>query len=249
MITVSALFDSRADAERALAALEDTGFERDDISMLTASEENEEGMRSATDGELTGNAAMTGAGLGAVAGGLLTTLGLVAVPGVGPVLATGWLASTIAGAAAGAVAGGAVGGLLGAIAEDGVSEDDAHVYAEGVRRGGTYLSVRAKENQRQQVEAIFSAFNRADPATRRKTYESEGWTGFDDSASSSFSSSNRGSTVGDSADIGSADRNWADRDSADHKIEDRGLADRGPAGRGSYSGGSSSGGSSSGSML
>ena len=44
-------------------------------------------------------------------------------------VAAGWLASTAVGAAAGA----ATGGIVGALTEAGVSEEDAHVYAEGVR--------------------------------------------------------------------------------------------------------------------
>jgi hypothetical protein len=60
--------------------------------------------------------------------GLLAGLGLLAIPGIGPVVAAGWLVST----AAGAAAGGATGGLIGALTQAGVSEEDAHVYAEGV---------------------------------------------------------------------------------------------------------------------
>ena len=37
------------------------------------------------------------------------------------------------------------GGILGALTEAGVSEEDAQVYAEGVRRGGTLLTVRVPE--------------------------------------------------------------------------------------------------------
>ena len=80
-----------------------------------------------------------GAGIGAAVGGvggLLTGLGLMAIPGVGPVVAAGWLAATAAGAVTGAAVGGAAGGIIGGLTDAGVSEDDAHVYAEGVRRGG-----------------------------------------------------------------------------------------------------------------
>jgi hypothetical protein len=52
---------------------------------------------------------------------------------VEPVAAAGWLVSTAAGAAAGGVAG----GLCGALTQAEASSEDAYVYAEGVRRGGT----------------------------------------------------------------------------------------------------------------
>ncbi len=57
-------------------------------------------------------------------------------------VAAGWLASTAAGAAAGPVAGGAEGGIIGALTEFGVNEGDAHIYAEGLRRGGTVVTAR-----------------------------------------------------------------------------------------------------------
>jgi hypothetical protein len=170
----SALFDSYDDAERAVAALNEAGFTRDDISIVTS---NPDGSYD-TNGAAAG--AGTGAGIGAVAGGLLAGLGLMTIPGVGPVLASGWLASAAGGALAGAVAGGAVGGLIGAMTDDGVAEHDAHVYAEGVRRGGVYVSVRADEGERSQVEDILASFNRVDPADRRNEYERAGWTRFDD---------------------------------------------------------------------
>jgi hypothetical protein len=84
--------------------------------------------------EGAGKGAGIGAGLGGAAG-LLAGLGLLAIPGLGPVFAAGWLAATAVGAAAGA----ATGGLVGALTEAGVSKEDAPLYAEGVRRGGTLV--------------------------------------------------------------------------------------------------------------
>ena len=80
--------------------------------------------------------AATGAGIGAGLGGaagLLAGLGVLAIPGLGPVVAAGWLASTTLGVMAGA----ATGTIVGALTEAGVSEEEAPLYAEGVRRGGT----------------------------------------------------------------------------------------------------------------
>ena len=98
-----------------------------------------------------------GAGVGAALGGgagLLTGLGLMAIPGVGPVVAAGWLIATAVGAAAGAVAGGAVGGMIGALTASGVSEDDANVYAEGVRRGGTLVTAHVDDQRVSQAREI-----------------------------------------------------------------------------------------------
>ena len=53
-------------------------------------------------------------------------------------VAAGWLVAT----AAGAAAGGLTGGIIGALTQAGVSDEDAQVYAEGVRRGGTLVTAR-----------------------------------------------------------------------------------------------------------
>ena len=88
---------------------------------------------------MTGLRGRKGAGLGAAAGGAVgieQVLGVMAIPGVGPVVAAGGRLPAL-----GALAGGAAGSLIGALVENGVPEEDAHVYAEGRRRGGVLLTV------------------------------------------------------------------------------------------------------------
>ena len=129
----------------------------------------------------------TGAGTGATVGtilgggaGLLTGLGLLAIPGVGPVVAAGWLIATLTGAGVGAAGGGLLGSLVGA----GVPEEHAHTYAEGVRRGGTLVSVRADDMQADRIEGILNGRAPAavDVTTRRADYQQSGWTGFSEAA-------------------------------------------------------------------
>jgi len=124
----------------------------------------------------------TGAGIGVAAGGgagLLAGLGMLAIPGLGPVVAAGWLAATALGAAAGAVAGGAVGGMVGALTDSGVHEDDAHVYAESVRRGGSVVSVRVEERRRPEIEALLDRSGPVEMRARGDLYRSRGWSSFD----------------------------------------------------------------------
>jgi hypothetical protein len=104
----------------------------------------------------------------------------MAIPGVGPVVAAGWLAATAVGAVAGAVAGGAAGGLIGALTDSGVSEEDAHLYAEGIRRGGSLVTARVDEAFAPEAEAILKGLNWVDPVERRAAYNEQGWTEFDD---------------------------------------------------------------------
>jgi hypothetical protein len=96
------------------------------------------------------------------------------------VVAAGWLAATAAGAVAGAVAGGAAGGLIGALTDSGVSEDDAHLYAEGVRRGGSLVTAKVDDTRTPEAQAILQGSNWVDPIERRRAYNEQGWTRFDD---------------------------------------------------------------------
>ena len=83
---------------------------------------------------------------------------MLAIPGIGPVVAAGWLAST----AAMAVAGGATGGLIGALTQSGLGEDEAHAHAEGVRQGGTLVTARVDDNRSAAAEAIMDRYNPID---------------------------------------------------------------------------------------
>ncbi|MEK1886360.1 MAG: general stress protein [Phyllobacterium sp.] len=175
MTTITGLYDNYDDARSAVNALEDAGIPSARISIVRRGGND--------DDSYAGEGAATGAGLGAVVGGtggLLAGLGMLAIPGVGPVVAAGWLAATAAGAAAGAVAGGAAGGIIGSMTSAGVSEDDAHVYAEGVRRGGTLVSVQAEESQADLVRSILDDNVPVDVNARRAMYREEGWQGFDE---------------------------------------------------------------------
>jgi len=192
-VTISRLYDDYAAASQAVSDLEAAGLSSSDISIVASNADNwyrgdrsGTGARSdrvdtdndGTDDRVEG--AEAGAGIGAVVGGaagLLAGLGMIAIPGIGPVVAAGWLAAT----AAGAVAGGATGGIIGALTQAGVTKDEAHVYAEGVRRGGTLVTARVPDGQRSRYEAILdrSAVNIRE---RGEAYRNEGWTAFDENA-------------------------------------------------------------------
>ena len=180
MRTITALFDTYDHAASAVRAIRDAGIPSGDISMIANNVAGE------LDADVdAGEGAAAGAGVGAVAGGgagLLAGLGAVAIPGIGPVIAGGWLLATAVGALAGAAVGGAAGGLLGALANAGVPEEEAHVYAEGVRRGGTLVSVRADDSRADSIAAILSHAEGVDIDARKADYIAEGWRGFDEEA-------------------------------------------------------------------
>jgi hypothetical protein len=176
--TVTALFDSYEDAAQAIRELEAAGVAEGDLSLIV----NNADERYTLAEQGSGSAASTGASIGILLGGgagLLAGLGMVAIPGVGPVVAAGWLASTAAGAAAGAAAG----GLLGSLTSAGVSKEQAQLYAEGVRRGGTLVTARVDSRHvASTAEAIMRRNHAIDPIDREKLYREEGWTGFDERA-------------------------------------------------------------------
>jgi hypothetical protein len=74
------------------------------------------------------------------------------------------------------------GGLIGALTQAGVSPEDANVYAEGVRRGGTMVTARVPDSERARCEAILnrSSVNIRD---REAAYRRSGWSHFDTNAS------------------------------------------------------------------
>src|SRR5215204_3124259 len=160
MITISRLYKDYETGSRVVAELERAGIPHDDISIIANNDSgwfDRDGSKridrdaDGTDDRAEG--AATGAGIGATLGGvtgLLAGLGMLAIPGIGPVVAAGWLAST----AAVAAAGGAAGGLIGALTQSGIGERNAESYAEGVRRGGTLVSVRVSEADRARIEPI-----------------------------------------------------------------------------------------------
>ena len=190
--TISKLFDDHATASRAVGELEAAGVPRSEISIVASNADNwyESGDyranttttdrvdRDADGVDDRAEAAGAGAGVGAAIGGtagLLAGLGLMAIPGIGPVVAAGWLAAT----AAGALTGAAAGGLIGALTQAGVSEEDAHVYAEGVRRGGTLVTARVPDNDRARLQAILDRSG-VDIGRRREAYRQSGWNRFDE---------------------------------------------------------------------
>jgi len=166
IVTIMRLYDHHTDAADAVHALREAGIPEHDISVLSR------------DDRVHG--AATGAEIGAAVGGLaglVAGLGLVAIPGIGPAAAVGWFAATLAGAAAGGWAGGALGVLL----QAGVSGDEAHAIAEGLRRGGTMVTARVPEADKDRCAAILDR-GAVNLAVRVAAYRQVGWTSFDPDA-------------------------------------------------------------------
>ena len=149
---VVGLFQDQPSAEAAIQRLKTAGFSEQEIGVAVRDREQQD-----TITEGTGTQAADGATKGAVGGGvvggvigLLAGVGALVIPGVGPIIAGGALASTLAGAGIGAAAG----GLLGALVGMGVPEEDAKHFERGFQEGGILVTVQAREDAEEAREAL-----------------------------------------------------------------------------------------------
>ena len=138
------LFYSRDEAEAAVRALKDAGYDMDRVSVIAKDADNiggrdttQEVGNKADEGAATG--AVTGGALGGITG-LLVGLGALAIPGIGPILLAGAEATAIATTLAGAGIGAAAGGLIGALIGLGIPEEKAKIYNDRVK-GGSFLVI------------------------------------------------------------------------------------------------------------
>lgn len=150
--TVVGLFQNRLEAEDAIRDLKSAGFTNEQIGVATRDQseqgedrtkagESEEELGQVVEDTASGMAegAAVGALTGGVVGGLVGLIGSLLVPGLGPVVVGGVLASTLMGMGIGA----ATGGLIGALVGMGVPEEEARYFDAGFRQGGTLVTVNA----------------------------------------------------------------------------------------------------------
>jgi len=135
------VFDDRDDAELAAQDLREKGFADDQIGYAW----KDDAGKTHAEGNKAGKLAASGAGTGVVLGGLIGAGAALLIPGIGPVISGGLLATALAGGVTGAVAGGVAGGVAGALVGLGVPEEEAKYYDQQFRDGRTLMTVRADE--------------------------------------------------------------------------------------------------------
>lgn len=181
MKTVVGLYDDVDVARDVVDDLVDSGFSRNDISLVARDFEGTYGERlekttdvndTAAEGAVAGM--LGGGAIGGLAG-LLIGMSAFVIPGIGPVVAAGPIAAALAGAGIGA----ATGGVLGALVGWGIPEAEAEYYAEGVRRGGTLVGVKVNEAHVNNVIDILNDHNPIDVEQRSEYWRESGWEGFD----------------------------------------------------------------------
>ncbi len=142
---VFGVFHSVATAEAAVDSLVNAGFSSNDVSVLMQDQQSSKDFAHEKNTKAP-EGATTGAATGGVVGGtlgLLAGVGLLAIPGVGPLIAAGPIMASLAGLGVGAATGGIVGGLVGL----GIPEFEAKRYEGLVNKGGVLLSVHCDTSE------------------------------------------------------------------------------------------------------
>lgn len=136
---VYGIYNSTADAERAVDTLLRAGFSNNDISVLLPDDQSTREFAHKKDTKAPEGTTTGGIAGGVIGGtlGLLAGIGAIAIPGIGPFIAAG----PIMGGLAGLGAGGAVGGVIGALVGMGIPEYEATRYEGRLKKGGVLLSV------------------------------------------------------------------------------------------------------------
>jgi len=139
--SVVGVYESLAQAEEAVHTLDRAGFPVKHVSIVTQNLASDQTMH----GSLTPGAALIprDAATGAWVGGLLSLLVGVAffwVPGFGPLLVVGRLASLLLLGAEGALVGATAGSFLGTLANWGMTEEHIRDYEQQVQ-GGKHLVI------------------------------------------------------------------------------------------------------------
>jgi hypothetical protein len=186
MATAIGLFDRSENAERAVDALLSRGFVEDEIGVMAGEGVVQEYLKSkkltSVEGD-AGTGVLGGALLGGF-GGLLAGIAALAIPGIGPAITAGTLAAALGLPLVGAGAGAVAGGLIGALVNMGVPQEDAHVYAEGVKRGGVLVTVRTSEGRMAEARETLRAAGAVDLDARRDEWRRTGWRSFNETPSS-----------------------------------------------------------------
>lgn len=156
------VFSNYRDTELALMELQSAGFPMNKVSVVGENLDRGEiagaGVSNSTD-EKVGGGAKAGATAGAVTGGLiglLGSIGALAIPGVGPIMAGGALATLLADTAVGGAIGAAAGSLVGGLVGLGVPENKAKVYSDRISRGEYLVFVEGTDAEIETAEGIFS---------------------------------------------------------------------------------------------
>jgi len=160
---VTGLFNDRDSAERAYQSLISRGYSHEEANVIMSDEtrtrfypEGSEHSSALADKTLedAGKGAAIGGTLGAIIAGIAAIGTSIVLPGLGLVVA-----GPLAAALMGAGAGGLTGGLIGALVGNGVPEEHAAEYESGIKNGGVFMGVNARNDD--DAQYFHNEFNRS----------------------------------------------------------------------------------------
>ncbi|NTV31472.1 hypothetical protein HGA91_05860 [candidate division WWE3 bacterium] len=162
--TVLGIFQNEHDATNTITMLKDHGYRTEDISVVMRDTNVGDNLPGDTGADVI-TATASGAGTGAVAGGLAGLVASYMIPGLGaffiggPIAAALGLTGAAAATASGAATGGVVGGLMGALSGWGLSEAETKSFQKEIEKGSILVAVPIDQNDDQNVQRVMSQCN------------------------------------------------------------------------------------------
>lgn len=175
MKTVAGIFPSMLEAHNVMREIEGIGIAEEALSIVAGNESDrhkEYLEKAKTASESTAAATASGASFGGGIG-IVASLVALAIPGVGPFIAGGALATVLAGLGIGA----ASGGLISAFHHMGISHEEAPLYEEAVRRGAIMLIAKVDDVVEPQVADLMRRGGARDLREEADTWRESGWKG------------------------------------------------------------------------
>jgi hypothetical protein len=179
MEVVTGVFESRADAERAVNQLRSLGVPQDRLGLITPDSKPETVEKGVpvTDTEEPGMGRAMGAAVGGAmgaAGG--ATLGLaaasLALPGIGPVVAFGLVGAALLGTV-GAAAGAALGDEVEEQLGEGVPHEDVFLYEDALRHGRSIVIAQVDDDRAGEARDVIENSGAADIERLREEWWAE----------------------------------------------------------------------------
>jgi len=178
MARVTAVFDNVSQAERAVSELRRRGIPDAQISIVSRRADEvdvtDRGVKDRADdtGSRVGKGALAGAGVGTLFG-----LAAALIPGIGPFITAGTLATALGAtggaAAAGAIVGGTSGALAGAFSKAGYSREEAEFYGSSVEKGGVLVAVESDDASADRLRTELEQLGGRTYGTTRTTSSAE----------------------------------------------------------------------------
>ncbi|MDD4600951.1 MAG: general stress protein [Negativicutes bacterium] len=155
---VIGIFNSRQDAEKAVSQLRNNGFNTEEINIVSKNDKQNKDESKTYDDDIS-DGALTGGTLGGIGGlllgaGVVASVGAMAIPGIGPIIASGPIAAAIGGAVAGGVAGGLI--------DWGIPAEASQRYEKSVAKGGILAVIRTNAGKVDTAAQILRQYGATD---------------------------------------------------------------------------------------